>query len=170
MNWQPRLEMIPNLHLHWPVALGIHDDGFDLYTLLLSVIKAMFCQPLEPLLVFRHNVADQCWLFVPISSKQRLALADQMVSSQVAIDFIELDPETPYFDLIISSACNCAIPRIVQIIPQVASPVDPVSWALVILFPGLISVISNFIIGLNPLLVVDEPVVKELLLGFLQVI
>jgi hypothetical protein len=138
--------------------------------LLLSVIQAVFCQPLEPLLVFRHNVADQCRLFVPISSKQRLALTDQVVSSQVAIDFIELDPEAPYFDLIISSACDCAITRIVQIIPQVAGPVDPVSWAVVILSPRLVGVIGNFVIGLNPLLVVDEPVVKELLLGFLQVI
>ena len=119
---------------------------------------------------FRHNVADQSWLFVPISSEQRLAFADQIVSSQVAIDFVELDPETTYFDLVISSACDGAVARIVQIIPQVASPVDPVSWAFVILSPGLVRGISNFVIGRNPLLVVDEPVVKELLLGFLLVI
>lgn len=37
-----------------------------------------------------------------------------MVSSQVAIDLIELDAEATNFDLIISSACNCAITRIVQ--------------------------------------------------------
>lgn len=30
--------------------------------------------------------------------------------------------------------------------------------------------IGNFVISLNPLLVVDEPVVEELFLGFLQVI
>lgn len=67
--------------------------------------------------MFGHNVADQCWLFVPISSKQGLALADQIVSSQVAIDLIELDAEATNFDLIISSACNCAVTRIVQITP-----------------------------------------------------
>ena len=30
--------------------------------------------------------------------------------------------------------------------------------------------VGNFVISLNPLLVVDEPVVEELFLGFLQVI
>lgn len=30
--------------------------------------------------------------------------------------------------------------------------------------------ISNFVISLNPLLVVDKPIVKEFLLGFFQVI
>lgn len=93
-----------------------------------------------------------------------------MVSSQVAIDLVELDPETSYFDLIISSACDRAITRIVQIISQVASSVDPVSWAFVILSPGLASVSGNCVVGLNPLLVIDEPVIKELLLSFLQII
>lgn len=30
--------------------------------------------------------------------------------------------------------------------------------------------IGNFVVSLNPLLVVDEPVVEELFLGFLQVV
>jgi len=90
-----------------------------------------------------------------------------MVSSQVAVDLIELDAEATNFDLIIGSAGNCAITRIVQEIPQVAGPVDSVSWAFVILSPGLIGVIGDFVVSNNPLLVVDEPVVEELFLGFL---
>lgn len=121
-------------------------------------------------MVFRHNVADQCWLFVSISSKQRLALADQMVTSQVGVNLVELDTEATNFDLIISSACNCAITRIVQKVSQVTGPVDSVPWAFVILSPGLVRVIGNFVISINPLLVVDEPVVKELFLSFLRVI
>lgn len=93
-----------------------------------------------------------------------------MVSSQVGIDLIELNAEATNFDLIISSACNCAITRIVQIISQVAASVDSVSRAFVILSPGLVGVIGNFVVSLNPLLVVDEPVVEELFLGFLQVV
>jgi hypothetical protein len=93
-----------------------------------------------------------------------------MVSSQVAIDLIELDAEATDFDLVISSACNCAIARIVQVIPQVAAPIYSVSWAFVMLSPGLVGVIGNFVISLNPPLVVDEPVVDEFFLGFLQVV
>jgi hypothetical protein len=93
-----------------------------------------------------------------------------MVSSQVAVNLIEFDAKPPHFDLIISSACDCAIARIVQVIPQIASPVDPVSWAFVILSPGLTSVIGNLFISLNPLLVIDEPAFEEFLLGFLWVI
>jgi hypothetical protein len=54
--------------------------------------------------------------------------------------------------------------------PQVAAPVDSVSWAFVKLSPRLVGGIGNFVISLNPLLVVDEPVVEELFLGFLQVV
>lgn len=93
-----------------------------------------------------------------------------MVSSQVAINLIELDAEVANFDLIISSACNCAITRIVQKVSQVAAPVDSVSRAFVILSPGLFDGICNFVIRLNPLLIVDEPVVEELFLGLLLVI
>jgi hypothetical protein len=93
-----------------------------------------------------------------------------MVSSQVAINLVELDAEATNFDLIISSASNCAITRIIQKTPQVAAPVDSVPWALVILSPGLADGIGNFVICLNPLLVVDEPVVEEFFLGFLRVI
>lgn len=41
---------------------------------------------------------------------------------------------------------------------------------MVELSPGLVGMIGNFVISLNPLLVVDKPVVEELFLGFLRVI
>lgn len=93
-----------------------------------------------------------------------------MVSSQVGIDLIELDTEATNFDLVIGPACDCAVARIVQEMTQVASPVDPVTRAFVILSPWLLDGVGNLVISLNPLLVVDKPVVEELFLSFLGII
>lgn len=92
------------------------------------------------------------------------------MSSQVAVNLVELNTEAADLDLIISSASDCAITGVIQEITQVTGSVDSVSWALVVLSPGLLGEVGNFVIGLNPLLVIDEPVVNELFLGLLGII
>lgn len=93
-----------------------------------------------------------------------------MVSSQVAIDFAELDAKATNLDLTVSPARNSAVSRVVEKVPKIPSPVDPIARSLVILSPGLVGVIGNFVIGLDPDFVVDKPVVEELLLSILWVV
>lgn len=93
-----------------------------------------------------------------------------MVSSQVAIDLWKFDTEPPNLDLTVSPACNSAVTRVVEKVPKIPSTVDPIAWTLVILPPGLVGVIGNFVIGLDPDFVVDKPVVEELFLSILWVV
>jgi hypothetical protein len=92
------------------------------------------------------------------------------VASQVTVDLVELNSEAANLDLVVGSASDGAITRVIEVVSEITSPVHPVAWPFVELPPGLCGVVGGFVIGLNPLVVVDEPVVKELLLGLLLII
>lgn len=162
--------MITNLGLHGSVALGVDEDRTNLGTLLLGVVESAFCKPLGPFLVLGDDVADEGRFFVSISSEKRLALANQLVTSQVAVNLIELDAESANLDLVIGSASDGSVARVVQVVAKITTSVDSVAGALVVLSPGLLGEIGNRVIGIHPLLVVDVPVVDELFVGLFSVI
>lgn len=162
--------MVADMYLQGTEALGEHNDRSNLGTLFLNVLEAVVGQPLGPLLEFRDNVADQCWFFVTISSEESLAFADQGVSSQVGVDFVELNSEASNLDLTISSTSDGCVARVVEVVSKISSAVNSVAWSLVVLSPRLLGDIGNLVIGLDPNLVVDKPVVEELFAGLLRVI
>lgn len=158
------------MYLQRTEALGEHSDRSNFSTFFLSVLQAVVRQPLGPLLEFRHNVTDQCGFFVTISSEQCLALADEGVSSQVGVDFVELNTEASNLDLTVGSSSDGSVARVIEVVTKISSAVNSVAWSLVVLSPGLLGDIGNLVIGLNPNLVVDKPVVEELFVGLLSII
>jgi hypothetical protein len=52
----------------------------------------------------RDNIADECGLFILISSEKRLALADKGMSPEVGVDLVEFDAEATDLDLTVRPA------------------------------------------------------------------